>query len=185
MTQSFISGAAGRCQPVQACAFVCDVRSDGRLPAALTRVCELDEGTSVTWRRAACRARSAGPSEGPDRDLRGGGEQSVDLLVEAAERDGRARHVERGAVVSDVVPADVDAALRQQFVRVPVQQVQLADRGATEPVDHQRHIVAGPERQVGDDGFEQLINDLVGAGQLLSAAPRYGSPAMTTCTAAT
>ncbi len=25
---------------------------DGRLPAALTRVCEIDEGTSVTWRRA-------------------------------------------------------------------------------------------------------------------------------------
>ncbi len=25
---------------------------DGRLPAALTRICEIDEGTSITWRRA-------------------------------------------------------------------------------------------------------------------------------------
>lgn len=25
---------------------------DGRLPAALTRVCEIDEGTSIMWRRA-------------------------------------------------------------------------------------------------------------------------------------
>src|ERR1017187_2378526 len=64
------------------------------------------------------------PSEGPDRDLGGCGKQFLDLRVKTAERDGRAGHIKRSAVVADVVPPDVDPALRQLFVRVPVQQVQ-------------------------------------------------------------
>jgi phosphoenolpyruvate---glycerone phosphotransferase subunit DhaK len=36
----------------------------------------------------------------------------------------------------------VDTALGQLLVRVPVHQVQLADRGAAEAVDHERDLVA-------------------------------------------
>ena len=51
----------------------------------------------------------------------------------------------------------------------PVQQVQLADRGAAEAVDHERDLVAERVRQVGDDRAEQLVDDLVGADQLGAA----------------
>src|SRR5580698_8400625 len=111
-------------------------------------------------------------SERPDRDLGGCRQQRLDLRVEAAERDRRAGHVQRRAVVADVVPPDVDPALRQLLVRVPVEQVQLTDRSAAQPVDHERHVVTAAEGQVGDDRLEQLIDDLVGAGQLLAAASR-------------
>ena len=49
------------------------------------------------------------------------------------------------------------------LVRQPVQQVQLADRGAAQAVDHQRDPVARGVRQVGDDRAQQLVDDLVGA----------------------
>ena len=54
----------------------------------------------------------------------------------------------------------------------PVAEVELADRRATEPVDHERDPVARLEREVGDDGLEQLVDDLVRRGELLAAATR-------------
>ena len=50
-------------------------------------------------------------------------------------------------------------------MRAADEDVQLADRGAAEPVDHERHPVAGDERQVVRRGGEQVVHDLVCAGQ--------------------
>ncbi len=47
-----------------------------------------------------------------------------------------------------------------------VEEVELADRGAAEPVDHQRDLVTRLERQVGDDRVEQDVDDLVGRHEL-------------------
>src|SRR5262245_18522629 len=85
-------------------------------------------------------------SERPDGDLRRLVEQAVDLVVETAERDRAACHVERRAVLADVVAPHVAAPLRELAVCPPVEQVQLADRGAAEAVDHERDVVAAGER---------------------------------------
>ena len=67
----------------------------------------------------------AAASERPDGDLRGCAEQRVDLGVQPAERDGRAGHVQRRAVVADVVAPDVDPALGQ-LARAPARRAGTA-----------------------------------------------------------
>src|SRR3984957_10413466 len=111
-------------------------------------------------------------SERPDGDLRRGGQQTGDLVIKAAERDRRARHVQRRAVLADVVAPDVNPALAELLMRIAVQQVQLTDRRAAQPVDHERDVVALAERQVSDDCLQELVHDVVGAGQLLPPAAR-------------
>lgn len=50
-------------------------------------------------------------SEDAERDLRGGGEEVGDLVVQADQGHRRAGHVQRGAVLADVGAADLDAPL--------------------------------------------------------------------------
>ncbi len=57
-------------------------------------------------------------------------------------------------------------------MRAAVEQVELADRRAAEPVDHQRDVVALAERQVRRRRLDQLVDDLVRVGELLAPAPR-------------
>lgn len=78
----------------------------------------------------------------------------------------RHRHVQRSAVFADVVARDLDAALREFLVSQPVQDVQLTDRRAAQAVDHQGDAFAAGEGQVGDDGVEQLRDDLRGGGDV-------------------
>ena len=70
-------------------------------------------------------------------------------------------------------------AVGQLLVGPAVEQVELADRGAAEAVDHQRDPVAGLVRQVGDDGLEQLVDDRRWRG-FSFARRRPGSPWMPT-----
>src|ERR1700761_252667 len=57
--------------------------------------------------------RRASGSERADGDLGRGAQQPVDLVVQLAQGQRGAGHVERGAVLADVVAADVDPALGQ------------------------------------------------------------------------
>src|SRR5690606_21540336 len=106
--------------------------------------------TSCSWNPETGPAAPAGPvpgvppslSEDPHSHLGRGGEKLLDLVVELDQGERRARHVQRGAVLVDVGASHRDAALLQLLVGAPVQDVELADRGAAQAVDHQRDPVA-------------------------------------------
>jgi hypothetical protein len=67
-------------------------------------------------------------------------------------------------MLADITPAHVDATSRELVVVPAIEQVELADRCATQPVDHQRDIVAL--------GVGQVVDDFVCAGELFTARPR-------------
>nr|RZI34996.1 hypothetical protein BJQ95_02635 [Cryobacterium sp. SO1] len=54
-------------------------------------------------------------------------------------------------------------------MRPTEQDVELADRGAAEAVDHQRHPVAGHIGQVLDDGIQHFVGHLVRCGEFRTA----------------
>src|SRR5918997_4090576 len=84
------------------------------------------------------------------------------LVVELEQRDGEARHLERGHVVPDVGhPPHANALALQDVVDVGVGDVELHQRRAAHAVDDHRDLRAGEVHAVAEDLLEHLVDDLV------------------------
>ncbi len=79
--------------------------------------------------------------EDPVRDLGRGQHELLELVVDLEQRQVGTRHLQRRAVLVDVAAEDVDPLVGELLVGDAVEQVELADRRAPQPVDHQRHLV--------------------------------------------
>src|SRR5690606_27334795 len=111
-------------------------------------------------------------SEDSNGALCGRREQLLELAVEAQQRQRRAGHLERRAVLADVVTHDRQPLLLAALRGAAIEHVELADRRAAEAVDHHGDPVAGLEGQVVVDRVEKLVDDRVGGLQLVAAAAR-------------
>src|SRR5918995_923221 len=113
---------------------------------------------------------ASAPAEG--RRVDRGVPEPDEIVVELEQRDRAAGHLQRGDVVADQPPLDRDPPVLQEPVELPVDDVELDQRGAAHAVDEGEHAVAGLVRQVLDDGGGQKPHDRRGARERLAVPAR-------------
>jgi multiple sugar transport system permease protein len=99
---------------------------------------------------------------------------ALDLVVEHAQRQRRARHLERRREIADQRSRNAQAPALEPLPRRVEQQIQLAERRAAQAVDEHEQLGARRGLEIGDDRLQQLAADRVGGSELRSASSRLG-----------
>src|SRR5215208_3587896 len=100
-------------------------------------------------------------------------EVALHLVVELEQRDGEARHLQRGHVVPDVGhPPDADALALEDVGDVGVGYVELHRGRAAHAVDDHGDLGAGEVHGVAQDLLQQLVHYLVGWRYVLALYTR-------------
>ena len=118
-------------------------------------------------------------SEHPDGNLGGGVEKSFQFLVKPDEGEGKTRHLKGGAVFPHVIAHDFEPAVAAIEGGFAVKEVELADGGSAQPVDHEADPVAFFKGEVVRNRLEHLVENLIGGADFI--APPAG-PYQFVCT---
>src|SRR5947207_7145223 len=95
-----------------------------------------------------------------------------DLVVQYAKRNRSSRHLQRGGEVSDKRSCHAQTPALQPSVRRVEEEIELAQRRASQPVDQQQQIRTFCGLEIIDNTLEQLVANRLGGSELGSAPAR-------------
>src|SRR5829696_8031026 len=96
-------------------------------------------------------------------------EVALHLVIQLEQRDGEARHLQRGHVIPDVGHApDLYALALEHVGHVGVRNVELHEWGAAHAVDHHGHLGARKVHRVAQDSCQHLVDYPIGGLDVLA-----------------